>query len=1099
MRSFTSPSLLAALLLGALSGGPLSAQTLGPLVPLGGPVDAAQRAPAVAYGTCGASSCYVVAWEEDRGGPSGYDLYLARVGADGTRIDPSATAISTAPGAQAQLALAYSPGSGRFVVAWIDPSNFGDLYVASYDASAGTLSASTLLTGDNRAETRPALACTQTRCLVVYQQREGARTQVVARRLAADGVTPDGGELDLVSETGATSEGPAKVVSSGAEFVVAWADDRNAASSGIDVFARRVPATGVVSAEAGSPVVTAPFRQDSVTVSPIGSGTELYLAWDDQRTGTSTPADIDVRGRRFTSLLAPAAAEVLISGAVGNQLDPAISAGAGGGFAIWQDRRGGTFGLTYGTRLEAGGAPRDPGGLALISFPANIIEQTTSAGPAGDALVLAVRSQPLPPRIHHRIFRAESPSGAMVVNQGASNLTRLADGVQAATARLEPAPGAYAAGFQLATGVLYTVSTTGPAVSLYPADADPTRPGHQLAIAEGALSVSATSLEPGVVTISVASVEGSSSGQVQLTFENAPPVASGLAVGPASPTSADELVLSYTYSDPNGDAEAGTQISWTRNSALVPNLQDLRVVAPIHTARGEVWQPSVRPRDGASFGPIAFGPTVTIGNSPPTARSPRIEPSAPVRAGTPLSARYTYSDPDGDQESGTTLRWFEAGAELTDLAQATQVPGARVRKGQVWTLEIRPHDGFDPGPAVTTDPLSIENSPPVANAGQRGAVVERRVHTLDGSASADPDPEDTLSFQWTQVAGPTVTLSDPSAPTPSFTAPSVDGTTVLQFSLVVSDGTESSAPSTVAVEIEFLPDQDRDGLDDEEEAVYQTDPTAADTDRDGLRDGEEVRAGLDPLDPDSDDDGVRDGAERMPLLDTDGDGLVNALDPDSDGDGILDGTELGVFEPIAGTDLAEGNFVPDADPSTTTDPLLADTDGDGRPDGVEDANRNGKLELGESDPNDPLSTVGCDPSDRSCPSGQTCERDACRAPRPDAGGGVCAPLSARNLECCQGGCQNGSAVAPVCAENASSESCPAGATQCRAGSCSEAPTPPGGEDGCGCATTGAPSSPGVGAGLLMLLLLASAAGRTRRRRAQSLVPTAPRSTFSSSR
>lgn len=1094
MRSFTSLLSAAAMLVGPLlATAPVAAQTLGPVVPLGGPSDAAQRAPVVAYGACGATPCYVVAWEENRGGPSGYDLYLARVGTDGNRIDANPTAVSTAPGDQSQLALTYSPGAARFVVAWIDPSGLGDLYVAAYDASAGTLGASTQLTAGNRPETRPALACTQTRCLVVYQGREGARTQLAARRLAADGVTPDGAELDLLTDTGATSEGPARVAAVGPEFVVAWPDDRNAASSGVDVFARRVPGEAAIVSEAGVALVTAPFRQDSVSLSALGSGSDVYVAWDDQRTGTSTPADIDVRGRRFTSLLAPAAAEQLISGAVGNQLDPAVSAGAGGGFAVWQDRRGGTFGLTYGTRLDASGVPRDPSGLALLSSPANLIEQTVAQGPAGDALVLAVRSQPLPPRIHQRIFRAESPSGALAVNQAGSNLSAMANGVHAATVVFEPAPGTYAAGFRLATGVLYTVSTSGPTVNLAPADADPTRPGHQVAVFDGALSLSLTTLVPGQLTVSVASVEGTSSGQATVTFENAPPTASNLVVTPSAPTSAQDLQLSYDYADPNGDAESGTQISWTRNSALVPNLQDQRVVTANQISRGDVWQPSVRPRDGTSFGTVVFGPSVTVGNSPPLALAARIEPSAAVKTGTPLAARYTYQDPDRDPENGTTLRWFEGGVEVIDLAQAPQVPGARVTKGQVWTLEIRPHDGFDPGLPVLTTSVAIENSPPVADAGVRGTVVERRVHVLDGSASYDPDPEDSLTFLWTQLSGPAVTFSDPTVASPSFTAPSVDGTTVLQFQLVVSDGSSSSTPATVPVEIQFLPDEDRDGLDDEEEAVHGTDPTLGDTDRDGLLDGPEVRNGLDPLDPDSDDDGVRDGDERMPFLDTDGDGLINALDPDSDDDELLDGTELGVFEPIAGTDLSKGHFVPDADPSTTTDPLLADTDGDTLDDGVEDANRNGRIDLGESDPNDPTSTVGCDPTERSCPTGLVCERDACRSPRPDAGG-MCTPLAERSLECCQGGCQGGSLVAPVCQVNASAESCPAGATLCRAGSCSDEPPGPEAGDGCGCAAArGAPKDLGGAISLLLALVL-----RGRRRR-HILEPADARSTFSSSR
>ena len=47
-----------------------------------------------------------------------------------------------------------------------------------------------------------------------------------------------------------------------------------------------------------------------------------------------------------------------------------------------------------------------------------------------------------------------------------------------------------------------------------------------------------------------------------------------------------------------------------------------------------------------------------------------------------------------------------------------------------------------------------------------------------------------------------------------------------------------------------------------------------------------------------------------------------------------------------------GAFQPDLDPSTTTDPNKADTDGDKLLDGTEDANHNGRVDPGERDPND---------------------------------------------------------------------------------------------------------------------------------------------------
>ncbi|MDC0709579.1 Ig-like domain-containing protein [Stigmatella sp. ncwal1] len=125
-------------------------------------------------------------------------------------------------------------------------------------------------------------------------------------------------------------------------------------------------------------------------------------------------------------------------------------------------------------------------------------------------------------------------------------------------------------------------------------------------------------------------------------------------------------------------------------------------------------------------------------------------------------------------------------------------------------------------------------------------------------------------------------------------------------------------------------------------------------DRDGDRDGvdydREVQVGTDPFDNDSDDDGVPDGADG--LEDTDGDGRINALDEDSDNDGILDGTERGVTAATApsGTDKSSPNFRADIDPLTKTDPHKADTDGDGLPDGVEDADHSGSFDEGETDP-----------------------------------------------------------------------------------------------------------------------------------------------------
>jgi len=141
-----------------------------------------------------------------------------------------------------------------------------------------------------------------------------------------------------------------------------------------------------------------------------------------------------------------------------------------------------------------------------------------------------------------------------------------------------------------------------------------------------------------------------------------------------------------------------------------------------------------------------------------------------------------------------------------------------------------------------------------------------------------------------------------------------------------------------------------------------SDPLVVDADGDGLTAPEEAALGTDPDDADTDDDGLEDAEDfdLDPSEDLDGDGLNAPNDPDSDDDGLLDGLEAGVDAIPAATDPDEHGFAADADPATTTSPWVADTDGGGMPDGMEDWSGDGAQGFWETDPNDPSDDLDTD-------------------------------------------------------------------------------------------------------------------------------------------
>ena len=154
-------------------------------------------------------------------------------------------------------------------------------------------------------------------------------------------------------------------------------------------------------------------------------------------------------------------------------------------------------------------------------------------------------------------------------------------------------------------------------------------------------------------------------------------------------------------------------------------------------------------------------------------------------------------DPDGDVLSYV---WSQkAGAQVTLNSEDSAVAGFYAVTEGVLAFELVVHDG-----ELSSEPARVEavvagaNRAPVADAGESLVGPAGEEICLDGSGSHDPDPQDVLTYTWSQTEGPAVTLNGSRTATPCFTASNL-GEYV--FRLTVSDGRLQSAQDTVTVSI----------------------------------------------------------------------------------------------------------------------------------------------------------------------------------------------------------------------------------------------------------------------------------------------------------
>jgi hypothetical protein len=250
-------------------------------------------------------------------------------------------------------------------------------------------------------------------------------------------------------------------------------------------------------------------------------------------------------------------------------------------------------------------------------------------------------------------------------------------------------------------------------------------------------------------------------------------------------------------SDPNG---AALTYHWTQVSGPAGTFIDATAAKPtFNVFELGTYAFQLVVNDG-SFNSFADIVQVTVKNDPPTANAgdDQLYDEFEKIVSITLDGSRSF-DPEN---VALTYRWKQLSGWKVQLSDPNVVKPAFMHPWPgTYIFELVVNDGLQDSKPDAVAIFIGPNHPPVASAGPSRYVVSGKV-TLDGTGSYDLDGYGTLSYQWKQVSGPTVTMTETNTAF-ALVGDFAPKTTIQKcvFELVVSDGKLASLPSRVTVTV----------------------------------------------------------------------------------------------------------------------------------------------------------------------------------------------------------------------------------------------------------------------------------------------------------
>ena len=714
-------------------------------------------APAIAYDS--QNNRFLIVYEGYDG--SQRDIYGQILYPDGTTF-VSEFVISNAANDQDFPKVAYDSTNGSFLVVWEDSRGANDdIYGQLVDASDGSLlitasGTNFVISNATNDQKDPSVAYNSTngRFLVVWEDSRGASDDIYGQLVnGSDGsllITAPNVNFAISNPSLVQNQPTVAFDSANSSFLVAWHDLRSGTND--DIYGQLV--NGLNGSLIGPPATQNFTIADSIanqiapSVAYDSANQRFLVVWDDFRNSNNDVYGQLVDGSDGSLFNTISSQNFTISDHASNQTDPSVSYDSSNGrfLVTWHDPRNNSI-----TELDVFGQFLNVKGDGTIDPPltSNINFAVSTAGNNQRFTAAAYNSD-----CGNFLVAFESKE-FFPTNFGLTTVGNSCRNISVSPTSLNLGSASIAGS---STPLEVTISNTG-----------------------------GTSLNVSAITLSdTTNFSLNTSGGANPCGGEAPDIGSStnctttVTLNPSS-TGTKNATLTINSNDPETPT---LNVSLTGNGT-VPDI----LAAPASHDFGNVTIGSSSSLEIT----IANGGTADLkvsGISLSTTSDFTLNPSG---AGTsPCGSTTPTVAAGGDCRVSATFSPQSSGAKTSILTISSDDPDSPIVSTTL--------TGSGVSASATPSPTPTSNQAPTADAGSDQMVSDNKLVILDGTGSSDPDG-DPLTYIWSQIAGPNVTLNGANTARPDFTAPDVTSDTTLSFQLIVSDGSLNSSPSTVNVTV----------------------------------------------------------------------------------------------------------------------------------------------------------------------------------------------------------------------------------------------------------------------------------------------------------